>query len=126
MKRLWIAVGIFTVIITLCVTAFYHQRRQIQALLTELDGVVAAFDSDNLENAHGLAVALAEDFEHRTRLVPYFMSHGDLNNCHESVLLLAAILEDNDAEEFRMESARCRAQLTQLLKKESPTLKNIL
>ena len=126
MKRLWLAVGIFTAIIVLCVTTLIYQRRQINRLLDNLDTVIAVFDSGDDERAYDLAVTLEVHFSSRTRFFPLFMAHGDLVECRESFALLPSILMDGDVEEFHMESTRCRIQLERLSKSELPTLENIL
>ena len=125
MKRLWLAGGIFAIIITLCIVTVQFQRKQVQALISDLDMIDAAFDEKENERAYTLSLALFEDFEKRTYLFPCFMSHNDLIGCRESVAILPSILKDGDAEEFHMESSRCRAQFERLLEVETPNLQNI-
>lgn len=126
MKRLWLAIGIFAAILTLCLSTLLYQRRQIDRLIDDLDEVIAVFDDGDDARAHDLAVVLENDYTHRTRFFPLFMAHGDLIECRESLAILPSILKDGDAEEFHMESTRCRIQLERLAKSELPTLQNIL
>ncbi len=126
MKRLWLAAALFAVVILLCVTALMYQQQQIHRLLQQLDRVEAAFKDNATEEAHTLAVQLCDSYERSTRLFPCFMSHSDLMECRESVVLLPSILKDGNAEEFHMESARCRAHLERLIAVEKPTIQNIL
>ncbi len=126
MKRLWLAGGIFAAIVTLCISTLLYQQRQVDILLDELDSVVAAFDDGDNARAHTLAQKLEKEYEHRTRLFPCFMAHGDLIECRESLSLLPSILKDGDAEEFHMESTRCRIMLERLAASELPTWQNIL
>ena len=126
MKRLWIAGGIFVIITALCIATLFHQQRQTRILLIQIDDIVAAHDNGDNDLAYALATALEKDFDKRTWLFPCFMSHNDLIGCRESVVLLPAILQEDNPEEFRMEAARCRAQFERLLKVETPSLQNIL
>ncbi len=126
MKRLWLAGGIFAAILTLCITTLLYQQRQIDILLSELDGVITAYDAGDINSAHTRAMALEEAYERRTRFFPYFMAHGDLIECREGLSLLPSILKDGDTEEFHMESTRCRIQLERLAASELPTFQNIL
>ncbi len=124
MKRIWLAGGLFAAVILLCVSTLRYQQRQIKSLLHDLDAIEAAFDTG--ENAHTLALQFIDRYDRNTRLFPCFMSHSDLVGCRESIVLLPSILEDGNPEEFRMESARCRAQLEKLISIEMPSWQNIL
>lgn len=126
MKRLWLAGGIFAAILTLCISTIVYQQRQIDVLLDGLDAVISAYDDADNTRAYDLARTLEEDYERRTRFLPCFMAHGDLIECRESISLLPSILQDGDAEEFHMESTRCRIMLKRLAASELPTLQNIL
>ena len=126
MKRLWLAGGIFAAILTLCLSTLFYQRRQSKVLLDDLDAVIAAYDAGQQQRAYELANELEKNFEQRTRFFTFFMAHGILNECRESLALLPSILKENNAEEFRMESARCRVQLERLVTSELPILENIL
>lgn len=126
MKRLWLVGGIFAAILILCVSTLLYQQRQMDILLDELDGVIAAFDDGDNARAYTLSLALEQDYERRTRFFPCFMAHGDLIECRESLSLLPSILKDGDTEEFHMESTRCRTMFERLAKSELPIIENIL
>lgn len=126
MKRLWLAGGIFAAILTLCLSTLFYQRRQSKVLLDDLDAVIAAYDAGQQQRAYELANELEKNFEQRTRFFTYFMAHGILNECRESLALLPSILKEDNTEEFRMESSRCRVQLERLVTSELPILENIL
>lgn len=126
MKRLWLAGGIFAVILALCLSTLLYQQRQTDMLLDNLDAVLTAYDNGEDKRAYELALALEDEYSRRTRFFPCFMAHGDLIECRQSLAMLPSILKDGDAEEFHMESTRCRIQLERLATSELPTLQNIL
>lgn len=126
MKRLWLAGGILAAILTLCISTLIYQQRQIDTMLDSLDAVTAAYDAGEADRAYTLALSLEGDYDRRTRFFPYFMAHGDLIECRESLALLPSILKDGNTEEFHMESTRCRVQLERLAASELPILQNIL
>ncbi len=126
MKRLWLAGGLFGIVLILCVTTLRFQQRHITELLHTLEAVDTAFTDDALDKAHTLAIQLEADYDRRTALFPCFMNHDDLIACRESVRLLPSILKDGNAEEFHMESARCRAHLERLIESEQLTWQTIL
>ncbi len=126
MKRLWLAGALFGAVILVCITAAGHRQQQTGALLAILDTVDEAVANEDIHAAHALAQSLCDEFHRRTVLFPCFMSHDDLSACRESIQLLPSILKDGNAEEFHMESARCRYHLNQLITEELPLWRNIL
>ncbi len=126
MKRLWLAIGILAAIVTLCLSSILYQQRQTSKLLEQLDSVITAFDNRQTDHAYALAVVMKNDYQHHERLFSCFMAHDDLVECRESLALLPSLLRDGNAEEFHIESVRCRIHLQHLSDSELPTLQNIL
>jgi hypothetical protein len=125
MKRLWLAVGIFLISGALCILTLLYQQRQLHILQTELENVIDTFDNGDTARSYTLATALAEDYQRRTRAFSLFMAHEELHTCREALAVLPSILRDGDAEEFHMESTRCRILLEQLATSELPSLQNV-
>lgn len=126
MKRLWIALILFALVGGLCTFSVIYQRRQIDALLTELDRLETVYEQGNTVESHRLATDLQMAYHRRTALFPCFISHDDLANSQETVATLPASLKEDNPEEFLLETARLRAQLEWLLEVDSPTWENVL
>ncbi len=126
MRRIWIALALLSVVAGLCAFSVVLQDTQIDALLKELDALEQAYGAGNLEESRRLAADLAAQYERRTAMFPCFISHDDMAESQATVATLAASLEEDNPEEFKIETARLRAQLNWLLMVDKPVWQNIL
>lgn len=126
MKRLWIAVGLLTAAVGLCVTVTLYQHRQIDRLLGTLDRLETAYIVGDTAEAHRLAEELVVDYEAVGRVLYCFTAHNELAESQETVAVLPALLRQSGEEELRMEIARLREQFGYLRSVDDPSIWNIL
>lgn len=126
MRRLWVALILFATVTGLCTFSVVYQRRQIDALLSGLERLETVYGQGDLAESRRLAADLQTDYHRRTALFPCFISHDDLADSQGTVATLPAALEEDNPEEFLLETARLRAQLEWLLEVDSPTWENVL
>lgn len=126
MKRLWVAVALFVLVVGLCTGTQMYLRRQTAVLLSYLDELEADFRSDRVAEASEWADRIAQEYEQRTAPMDCFVAHSDLEDGRETAVLLPAVMEQGGWEELLMEIARLREQLEHLRRIDSPTLRNIL
>ena len=127
MKRLWVAVTLLGLAISLCVSASLYQHQHIDRMLGTLDRLEAACDAGDNTEAQRLAHQLTEEYEAVGRVLYCFIAHNDLAESQETVNLLPALLQQGgQQEELGMEIARLREQLLHLREIDDPLWKNIL
>ena len=127
MKRLWVAVALLGVAISLCVSASLYQHRHIDRMLGTLDRLEAAYAAGDSPEAQRLARQLAEEYKAVGRVLYCFIAHSDLAESQETVTLLPALLQQGGRqEELGMEIARLREQLLHLREIDDPLWQNIL
>ena len=126
MKRLWVALVLLLTVGGICTFSVIHQRKQISALLEDLDRLETVYEEGDLSTCREAAAALQMEYARRTALFPCFISHDDLTDSQSTAATLSAALQEDNPEEFLLETARLRAQLEWLLEVDSPHWKNIL
>ncbi len=126
MKRLWLAVILLGFAVTLCIGSQLYQHRQMDILLAQLDELDKSYAAGDISRTTQIARQLAEEYRQRTALMDCYIAHGDLADSRETAALLPSILEQDNREEFLMETARLREQMEHLRGIEHPTFRNIL
>lgn len=126
MKRLWIAVGLLSLAVALCIGTNLYHHRQIDRLMNTLDGLEQAYTVGDRDRAHRLAEQLVTDYEKVGRVLYCFIAHEELADSQETVAMLSALLNQGGEEEFRMEIARLREQFAYLRSVDDFLLHNIL
>ncbi len=126
MKRLFLALGLLVAVAGLCIASLAYQQRQIDRLLNMADGLEMSYRNGNLEAGVQQAKSLAQEYRRCARAFSCFMSHNELTSSLDTVVTLAASLEEDNPEEFLLELAKFRQELTYLRQIEVPRLHNIL
>ncbi len=126
MKRVYLAVGLLVAAVTLCVISLLYQQSQIDRLLAQVDDLESAYQSGETEEGIRQAKELAASYDRCARLFSCFMSHNELNDSLDAVVTLAASLQEDNPEEFLLELAKFRQQLTYMRQIEAPHIRNIL
>lgn len=125
MKRVWLALGLLIGAVGLCVGSLLFQQHQIDGLLADLDRLETAYRAGELEDCRQLAEQLNTDYARRAKLFSCFMSHNELDESLTTAATLPACLEEENPEEFLLETAKFRQELEYLREVEAPVLHNI-
>lgn len=126
MKRVLLAIGLLVLVLAACAGSLIYQQRQINRLEALTDGLEASYRSGLMEESVQKATELADYFIRCARVFACYMSHNELNNSLDTVVALAATLEEDNPEEFLLELAKFRQQLAHLWQIEIPRFSNIL
>ena len=126
MKRLWIAVGLLSLMIGLCLVTEVYQHRKMEEMLANLDRLEEAYQQGDISGARELAYKMADRYEQISRVVLCFTAHSDMAESQETIQLLPALLRQDGNEELGMEIARLREELTYLRNIDDPLIWNIL
>ena len=126
MKRLYIAVALLAAVTALCVLSHRYQHRQIDRMLTQLDGIEALYRSGDTAAATQAAQDFSVEYRRVSDWISCYVAHGELRESRETAALLATLIGDDDADELYMEIARLREQLRYLRQVDDPLLRNIL
>ncbi len=126
MRRIWVAIALLSFVGGLCTFSVIYQDTQIDALLSQLDKLEEVYADGDMEESSRLAADLQEQYRRRTAAFPCFISHDDLAESQSTVAALSASLEEDNPEEFLLETAKLRAQLQWLLMVDRPIWQNIL
>ncbi len=126
MKRLLLAVGLLTLVVTACVLSNGCLRRNTAELLAYMEAAQEAYDREDKAACLEQSRRLAEAFPEKTRFFPFFLRHSDVNSLEQEIVTLPAFLEAGAWEEFPAALARCRNQLEKLSELELPLPENIL
>lgn len=126
MKRVLLALSLLALVLAACAGSLIYQQRQINRLEALTDGLENAYRSGEMDECVQKAKELADYFIRCSRVFSCYMSHNELNESLDTVVALAATLEEDNPEEFLLELAKFRQQLAQLWQIEIPHLNNIL
>jgi len=126
MKRLWMALALLVMTVALCWVSGVYQRRQTDTLLAQLDRLEATYRRQDMEESRRLARELATELPGRTKWFLCFMSHDELAAPRETAAVLVACLEEENPEEFLLETARLRQQLRRLQEVDNLRWENVL
>ena len=125
MKRLYVACVLLATVMALCVTSHLYLHRQIDRILTDLDGIEAAYLRHDAD-VYDRACRFAEEYERISHWISCYIAHGELRESQESAALLPTLLESGESEDVCEEIARLRAHLMHLQQVDDPILHNIL
>ena len=124
MKRLWIALGLLLLVITVCVTAFFWQSHALRTLEQELDTLKRAV-SEEREDTVKLADAFRDNCIHITEKIATLSRYVDSSPIRESATLLAMCVRRGEYTLFYEQAERCRFYLQEIARNEKPILSNI-
>ena len=125
MKRLYIACALLAAVIALCVTSHLYLHHQIDRLLTDLDGIEAAYHRHDVDIGERTRT-FADEYERVSHWISCYIAHGELRDGQESAALLPTLVSRGEAENVQEEIARLRAHLIRLKHVDDPILHNIL
>ena len=126
MKRLIVAVAIALVLVVSCAVSLEHQKIQTEALVAEMDAMVAAFDPEHPADAADATANLLEEFDRRTAVFPIFSRHATLTDVKCDLATLPTLLEKGEPLDYTATLLRCRERLCAYYRLELPLAENIL
>lgn len=125
MKRLWIAVAMLTVTLSLCVGTQIYQHRQVDRLMSTLTQLEQVYETDR-ERAAVLAREFATVYRTAAKVMNCYVSHSDIAESEETAAMLPALVQKGQQHDLAMEIARLREELDYLRSVDDLLWRNIL
>lgn len=126
MKRIWVAIIAFALVISLCVVENILVNKTISELQENISLVQDYVKSKNIENANITTQKINDIWENKNKTIEMLIAHDQLEPIQISIAVLKANLETEEYNDFIAESNKISAHLESLKDTESPTVNNIL
>ena len=126
MKRIWVAIIAFALVISLCVVENILVNKTISELQENISLVQDYVKSKDIENANITTQKINDIWENKNKTIEMLIAHDQLEPIQISIAVLKANLETEEYNDFIAESNKISAHLESLKDTESPTVNNIL
>ena len=126
MGRIIAAVIIFVVCITACISEILILNNSINELKDDVQSIESYVHNNDIEKAMEKNKELEENFQNKYSYMSTFIDHERLEDIEDSILLMNVNLENDNMENFFIESAKTISGLEHLNNTELPSLGNLL
>ena len=126
MKRVWIAVGVFVILIGLCIGEFFVTSNMTIRLTDTLFSAQKAVEDGDMGKASKITEELGKSWDSDHKILSMFIQHQRLEQIDQSFAVMDANLKAQQLEDYLAEVNRALAQLDHLQDTEMPTAENIL
>lgn len=126
MKRIWVAIIAFALIISLCIVENILVNRTISELQENVSLAQDYVKSKDIENANITTQKINDIWENKNKTIEMLIAHDQLEPIQISIAVLKANLDTEEYNDFLAESNKIAAHLDNLKNTESPTINNIL
>ncbi len=126
MKRIWVAIIAFALVISLCIVENILVNRTISELQENVSLAQDYVKSKDIENANITTQKINDIWENKNKTIEMLIAHDQLEPIQISIAVLKANLDTEEYNDFLAESNKISAHLDNLKNTESPTINNIL
>ncbi len=126
MKKLIIACSIFVLIISVCIAEFLIIDSSTKALEKEIDEMQSIVLEGKISDALTLEHNLNDKWHEKHVLIAAFTSHDLLDDVDKEFRIMQICLENDDVDNFLIESASAKSSLSQLKDGIACNIHNIL
>ena len=126
MKRIWVAIIAFALVISLCIVENILVNKTISELQENVSLAQDYVKSKDIENANITTQKINDIWENKNKTREMLIAHDQLEPIQISIAVLKANLDTEEYNDFLAESNKISAHLDNLKNTESPTINNIL
>ena len=126
MKRIWVAIIAFALVISLCIVENILVNKTISELQENVNLAQDYVKSKDIENANITTQKINDIWENKNKTIEMLIAHDQLEPIQISIAVLKANLDTEEYNDFLAESNKISAHLDNLKNTESPTINNIL
>ena len=126
MKRIWVAIIAFALVISLCIVENILVNKTISELQENVNLAQDYVKSKDIENANITTQKINDIWENKNKTIEMLIAHDQLEPIQISIAVLKANLYTEEYNDFLAESNKITAHLESLKNTESPTINNIL
>jgi hypothetical protein len=125
MKRVWISVGIFVVLVAVCILGTVNTMRISDEMTITVTNAKKAAESGNNETALTLSKKAVEDWHKNHEVLCTYMPHAKLEAIDQTLAALPMLSFYGTTDQFTAECDRGIAQINYLNESEIPVMQNI-
>lgn len=126
MKRIWISITIFAIMIAGCIAESMIINKMTDKLYSDIEQAQQLVIDQNVQEAINLAKDIDSRWEKEDKVLGAFISHEILEDIEKSLTVMKVNLICEEYNDFFAESSRTLAGLQQLKDTELPKISNIL
>lgn len=126
MWRVISAIIILAVSISACISEILILNSSINELKGDIQSIEAYVQNNEIETALDENKILEDNFQNKYLYMSTFIDHDRLEDIEESILLMSVNLENDNKEDFFVESSKVNLELDNLNNTELPLLGNLL
>lgn len=126
MKRIWVAIVAFIIIISLCIAESFLINNTVSNLKDEIITMQSFIKEEDSENAQISTENIQKIWMEKNKGIAMLISHDKLEDLEISISTLSASLESGEYNDCFTETYRIITQLENLKKNEIPSINNIL
>ncbi len=127
MKRMYIAVALIIISLTIGVTEMYTVKNTVKECISGLKSVNESIYSGNIKTAIKKCDNIAKKFEDKSDNILYcYYNHKELDSINENIVTLREYLKYNKKSDYYAVLAIIKKQLKSMEDEEIPKLQNIL
>ena len=127
MKRMYIAVALIIISLTIGVTEMYTVKNTVKECISGLKSVNESIYSGNIKTAIKKCDNIAKKFEDQSDNILYcYYNHKELDSINENIVTLREYLKYNKKSDYYAVLAIIKKQLKSMEDEEIPKLQNIL
>ncbi|MDQ5984067.1 MAG: hypothetical protein RUMPE_01099 [Eubacteriales bacterium SKADARSKE-1] len=126
MKRTFIAIFMLVFVISFCVAEVIFLNNLISEFKSDIEITESFVSNNKIEEAIKENQKIIHDWKAKHNLISTFIDHEPLGEIETSFTIMKASLENDEKEDFAVESQKALVQLEQLNSTELPLLGNIL
>jgi hypothetical protein len=125
MKRLWISVGIFVVLVTICTLGTLNTKQVSEEMIHTITSAKKAAENGNNETALSLSKKAVDDWHTSHKILCTYMPHAKLEAIDQTLAALPMLSFYGTTDQFTAECDRGIAQINYLNESEIPAIQNI-
>lgn len=124
MKRIWIALGLLTAVVAVCIGSLWWQMKALSRLENTLSHAVLLVEKQ-ADGATEAVEAFSQDCLSVAEKMTFLSRHVDGYPLKESATLLPILLQAEDRNHFFVEAKRSAFYISELRRAEKPLFGNI-
>ena len=126
MKRLWIAVGILAVILSISGWSLYHLEVTTDQMGAELDTIAQTIAQQDFEKLQQQIETFLQNWDNHEQMLTRYIHRDELDTITDCVFRLSALERHGEYTELAVEIDRLRHLILHVRSCELPTFGNIL
>ncbi|MBR2715438.1 MAG: DUF4363 family protein [Ruminococcus sp.] len=126
MRRIWVAVALIAICISLALSEFYIVEKNYEHYIDKVNLTSAYFSYKEYKTAELHAENMVKEWQKSSKKLNAFLSHDKTDEINENFSQLVEFINSKDKVMFSSTCEKIKRQLLCLKKSELPNLENIM